>query len=786
MTSDNEAANPPATPRQEAQRSYGGFDGTVTRTFGGSEPHWPRQPPQAPPGSPNVVVILADDLGYADLGCYGSEIATPNLDRLADEGVRYTDFHVNPMCSPTRASLLTGLNAHRAGLGHVAHSDPGFPGYAMELTDEVPTLPEVLRDHGYATLMVGKWHLCKDSNLTDSGPKHSWPCQKGFDRFYGILDGFTNFHQPHRLYQDNQHVHVDEYPDDYYFTDDLTDRAITMVRDVVANDPTKPFFLYFSHGAVHAPLQAKAADIERQYGRYDQGWDAVRASRFERQRQLGIVAPDTQLAPRNHEENDDVAAWDDLDDAARRQYARYMEIFAAMVETVDDSWARLRIALDQLGVLDSTIVIFTSDNGASREGNEQGTAAYFRSLSAQSQGGADNSLAEDVARFDLLGSARTLAHYPRGWAMAGNTPFRLYKTHTYAGGHQVPFIVRWPEGSVPAGEMRRQYQHITDLMPTVLDACGVDRPPTHRGEPAVPLAGASFRPSLTDPGVPSSHPEQYYELEGRRGLYRDGWEVVTNHQPQTPFGDHEWALYDLANDPTELTDLRDNHPDRLAELAEAWEQAAWANQVFPLDEGMRIKWIQRPPWEAVYEHPVTIVPGTPTLERYRSAKLIWLRDYSLSARLDWRPGDAGVLVAHGDQGGGYVIYIEDDRVHYLHNGGARTWSIDGGSVGDAGPRVVECRAVNGGAGTVAITLAVDGEDRGHLDAVPMLIGMAPFEGIDVGIDRRSPVSWDLWQRHRSFPYSGHLHSVTVTPGELAPTNGLRWIDFLKQQAARFE
>jgi arylsulfatase A-like enzyme len=764
---------------------YDGFEGRVGRTVAGSEPWWPRRP-VPPAGAPNVVVVLTDDLGFSDLGCYGSEIATPHLDRLAAEGVRYTNFHVTPMCSPTRASLLTGLNSHLAGVGHVAHSDPGFPGYAMELSDHAVTLAETLRGSGWATCMVGKWHLCKDSDLHESADRHSWPCQRGFERFYGILDGFTNFHQPHRLYEDNHAIPIDDYPDDYYFTDDLTDRAVTWIREQKASDPTKPFFLYYAHGAVHAPLQARAVDVERYRGAYDAGWDEIRRRRFERQRELGIVGPDTGLPPRNAEERNEVRAWDELSDRERELFARYMEVFAGMVDNVDQNLGRLRAALEELGEWENTIVVFTSDNGGSREGEDLGTTAYFRTLVGYYGDGFGDVLAEDHERLDLAGTAQTLTHYPRGWAMVSSTPFRLYKVNTHAGGHQVPCIVSWPArfGAL-GGQLRRQYQHVTDLMPTLLEWTGVTRPDTRHGLPVHPLAGASMTPTLEDAAAPSTHREQYYEMVGHRGFYRDGWEIVTLHLPQTPFGDHEWELYDLTADPTELRDLAAEHPERVAELASAWETAAWANQVYPLDEGTALKFVQRPSTEDVYELPVTIVPGTPQLERYRSLKLINFRSFDVEISLDHRAGDRGVLVAHGDQGGGYAVYVEDDELVFVHNGYGLMRTLSGGGV-PAGAQRIGLSVTATGQLRWDVALSVDGAEVARDEGFRCLTSMAPFEGIDVGIDRRSPVSWSLYERHRTFPFTGELRWARWTPGELAPDAGVRWIEVLRQMGQKFE
>jgi arylsulfatase A-like enzyme len=763
-------------------RAYEGFGGRVGRTFAGSEAEH-RSPPVAPAGAPNVIVILVDDLGYSDLGCFGSEIATPHLDALAASGVRYTDFHVNPMCSPTRASLLTGLNSHLAGVGHVAHSDPGFPGYAMELTDRAATAAEVFRDHGWETLMVGKWHLTKDSNCSDAGPRDSWPCQKGFDRFYGILDGFTNFHHPHRLVEDNSPVEVDTYPEGYYFTDDLTDRAISMIRSAKASNPTKPFFLYLSHGAVHAPLHAKAEDIARYADRYHGGWDRLREERFARMQELGIVAPGTVLPPRNAELGSDVTAWEDLSDAEREINARYMAVYAAMVDNVDQNTGRLLDELREMGELDDTIVLFTSDNGASREGEVEGTTGYYVHLLGETD------VEADLARIDEIGGPTTIPHYPRGWAMACNTPFRLYKINTHAGGHQVPMILSWPRRFPSGGELRRQYLHVTDVMPTLLELAGIDAPALRSGAPLLEASGASFAATIDDAEAPSPHPEQYYEMIGHRGYYREGMEIVSLHLPLTEFGDHEFELYDLTADPTETNDLAAEHPEVVADLARRWEQAAWDNQVFPLDEGSGYKYLHRPAWvEDAFDCPVTIRPGTPTLERWRSQRLVLIRSFDLEIRCRFEAGDEGILVAHGDQGGGYLVWIEDGAVQIGHNDGRGRFSSTPAYAVTPGEHVVTAHFTAPGGNVWDVSLSIDGSEIEGIRASGwgVLFPMAPFEGIDVGRDRRSPVCWRLYESHGSYPFTGEIDSVTYRPGEPAPDAPVRLLDMLREMGARYE
>ena len=768
---------------------YAGFEGTVGKIFSTSEPHWP-EPQIPPPGAPNVIVMMADDLGYSDLGCYGSEIDTPELDRLAAEGLRYTDFHVNPMCSPTRASLLTGLNHHMAGMAQVAHSDPGFPGYSHELRDNAVTMSETFRDAGWATFMLGKWHLTKDSHLSDGSPKASWPLQRGFDRYYGILEAFTNFHHPHRLYADNHHIDVDSYPDGYYFTDDLTDQAKRMVDELRSSHPRRPFFMYFSHGAVHAPLQAPAADIERYRGHYAAGWDALRQQRFERQQELGVVPPNAVLPARNTEELHEVGPWDDLDDRSKELFARYMEVYAGMVHNVDRNFGRLRRHLEAIGEWDNTIVVFTSDNGGSREGQYTGTSAYFRTLLAQVRDTDLEAVDTDYARLDLLGGPRTLAHYPMGWAMVSCTPFRLYKINTHRGGHSVPFILHWPDrfcgaGGVDAGGVRSQYQHVTDVFPTLAELCGVTVPTSRHGVPAPDPAGASFAATIADEAAPSTHPEQYYENFGHRGFYRDGWSVVTCHRPRRPFSQDRWELHNLVEDPTETRDLAAEHPDKLDDMQQAWDRAAWANQVYPLDEGNQLVRILRPPWHDELAAETTLRAGTPTLERWRSQQLIFQKSFDVDVALRWHPGDAGVLVAHGDQGGGYMLYVEQNRLLFAHNAYGDMTVLDCGPLAD-GASSVRLAMENPGNLVWNAAVSVDGATAAEAPGLVSLMAMAPFEGIDVGVDRRSPVSWDLYERHGPFPYTGELKAVTYRPGELAPDAGSLWADYIKANGTRYE
>ncbi|MGW6562901.1 arylsulfatase [Streptomyces hydrogenans] len=762
---------------------YEGFPGRVGRTFATSEPAWPTRT-TPPAGAPNIVVVLVDDMGFSDIGPFGSDIPTPVLDRLAEDGVRLGNYHTMPLCSPARAALLTGLNPHRVGYAMVANSDPGFPGYGMEIADSVPTLAELLHDAGYATYAVGKWHLVRDSASNAADDRANWPLRKGFDQYYGVLEGLTSLFHPHQLVRDNSPLDIDEFPDGYYYTDDITDQAIAMVKSLRAHDPDKPFFLYLAHNAVHGPLQAKSEDIARHRGRYDDGWDALRERRFAAQLASGLFPPGTELPARNAEHGLDVPAWDSLTDERQRLYARYMEVYAALVDNIDQNLGRLTETLAALGELDNTVIVFTSDNGGTGEGGREGTRSYFSRFVHHPRlpGDWDPDVDRDP---ELIGGPRSLVHYPRGWGMASNTPFRLYKGHTHAGGVRVPFVLSWPEG-VRGGRLtpgvRPQYQYVTDLAPTLLELVGIERPERRRHVPVQEPDGISFAPVLADPAHNSTHPEQYCEMTGNRSHYRDGHKLVTLHQPGTPYDDEEWALYDIRTDPTEIHDLAAERPDLVKELSQAWEQAARRNGVFPLPDGSGAL-ARRNPAEQRLARPLTLLPGTPELERYRSSRLVALRSFTVEVLLD-EPGE-GVLVSHGDQGGGYSLYVEAGRLVFAYNEYGRLHETDAGPLAP-GPHAIVLDAAAEEGLRWRFTVRVDGEERAAPDSVHQLIGMAPFQGVSVGVDRKSPVSWPLYERRRSFRHTGGIRSVTYRPGPPGPDAPDAVAAALKEAAAAFE
>jgi arylsulfatase len=747
-------------------RGYENFSGKIGRTTATSEPAWPEQA-TAPAGAPNIIIIVVDDMGYSDIGPYGSEIPTPNLDRLADSGVVMTNYHTAPLCSPSRAALLTGLNPHRAGFGFVSNVDPGYPGMRLELGEDVLALPEILQGNGYATFALGKWHLVREADMHPGAPKNSWPCQRGFDHYYGSLEGLNSFFEPNQIIRDNSVVDVAEWPEDYYITDDLTDQAIAMIKSLRAGNATKPFFMYFAHIAMHAPLQVKDIDLAKHQGRYESGWDKLREIRFLNQLDRGLFPSGTTQAPRNTEAGYDVAEWVTLSHDEQQRFARYMEVYAAMVETVDQSTGRLMDVLEDLGELENTIIVFTSDNGASGEGGPVGSRSYLRQFphTLEQLGWLGDTPADD----ELIGTRQLGVHYPRGWAQTSNTPFRFYKGQTFAGGVRVPMLVSWPQGLDARGAIRSQYAYVTDLVPTLLELSGIKPQQERYGITAKDPDGVSMADVWRSGEACSAHTEQYSEIAGHRAFYRDGWKLVSLYDRADPVDEPKWQLYNVSDDPTECHDLAGRHPGKVAEMADAWEREAWRNTVFPLVEGSGKggdAFARHRPADAHLSAPLRIPSGTPTLERYRSLELIQYRDFTAVVELaGYEPGDEGVLISHGDLLGGYILYISGGKLHFGYNAYGDVTAVDLGTV-PGGTRRIVLKATVRDPLQWDFDFLADTRILGQVERMPQMVGMAPWTGITVGADFRGPVLRDLRQRHGTFPYTGRLSAVHYIPGQI--------------------
>ena len=726
---------------------YEQVEGHIGRTQAESTPWWPT-PPHPGEQAPNVIVVLLDDTGFAQLGCYGSDMSTPNIDRLAADGLRYTNFHVTPLCSPTRAALLTGRNHHEVGMRSISNFSSGYPHMRGHVSDHAATAAEVLRDEGYTTFAVGKWHLCAMENASAAGPYDQWPCQRGFDRFYGFMEGETDQFHPELVY-DNHMVDPPAGPDDgYHLTEDLVDHALGFIHDTVSIRPDRPFFLYLPLGAMHAPHQAPAAYLEKYRGRYDEGWDVARERWFARQLELGLLAPETELAPRNP----GVEEWATMPETHRRLASRLQEAFAAFLDHTDAQVGRLLDALERLEQLDNTLIVFMSDNGASQEGGPFGVMHEMKFFNFVVE-----TPEEAIERIDDIGGPHSHANYPWGWAQAGNTPFKWYKQNTHEGGVHVPLIVHWPAAIPEGGGLRDQFHHVNDIVPTIYEVLGVTPPEVYRGREQLPVTGTPMTYTFADPDAPTRKGVQYFEMMGHRAIYVDGWKAVTRHQHGTPFEDDDWELYHLAEDRSECRNLAAARPEKLTEMVELWWEEAAEHGVLPLDDrtielfGTRFR--DRSPHPAsrhyTYHPPMTPLPG-------QVAPAIGGRSWDLLATIDRPAGAGGVLYASGTQNSGLSVFVRDDHLAFDYNCFGDHQVVMSEQPVPEGPSVVGVEFRREGSTAVA-TLVIDGEAAGSVD-IPFAMSMMSSIGPSVGFDHGSPVSAHY---SGSFPFEGSLHRVDV-------------------------
>ena len=712
------------------------FQGVINREVADSTPWWP-DPVLPEQGSPNIVVILLDDTGFSHLGSFGSFIDTPNFDRLADAGIRYTNFHTTALCSPTRACLLTGRNHHSVGMRAISNFDTGFPNMRGRIAPSAATLAEVLGPVGYHTMAVGKWHLAPMREASAAGPFTDWPLQRGFDRFYGFLNGETDQFHP-ELCADNHFVEPPATPEGgYHLSEDLVDRAIDMVRNQKSLVPERPFFLYLAFGATHAPHQAPDDYLAKYRGRFDEGWDVWRQRVYERQLELGVIPPGTELAPRNP----GVQPWDDLSADEQAFACRLQEAFAAFLDHTDAQVGRLLDALEAQGELHNTLVFALSDNGASQEGHATGVMDEFRYFN-----NIPEDLAAAVARLDDIGTRRSFSNYPWGWAQVGNTPGKRYKQNTHGGGVRDPLIVSWPAGIDPAsrGQIRSQFHHVIDLAPTVLDVLGIEAPASVKGVEQQPVEGTSlaytFSPAAADAAaVPTRKTSQYFEMFGHRAIWADGWKAVTWHRPGTALDDDTWELYHLDRDFSETNDLADAEPERLAEMIDLFWSEAERYGVLPIDAGemrglfaghpmagtprARDAFVYRPPLERI---PMDTSPG------------FGARSWRLRADVDrpagGRAGD-GALLAVGTVNNGLAAYILGGRLVYEHNYFGQRTTVTSETEVPTGEVTVGVDFDRVRRGPARVRLVIDEGDESTIvgeGVVPRISVMISSIGMDIG------------------------------------------------------
>jgi arylsulfatase A-like enzyme len=651
------------------------FNGVIGRTVEESSPAWP-EPLRAREGAPNVLFIVLDDTGFAQLGCYGSPIATPNIDRLATGGLTYVNFHTTALCSPTRSCLLTGRNHHSNAMACITEGSTGYPGSNGNIPHENGFLSEILLGEGYNTYAVGKWHLSPADQLSAAGPYDRWPLGRGFERFYGFLGGETHQYYP-ELVEDNHQIEPPRTPEEgYHLTEDLVDRAISFIASAKQVAPNKPFFMYFCPGAMHAPHHVAKEWSDRYAGAFDDGWEAYRERALERQKELGIVPADTELS----RHDPDVPRWDSLPSEERRLYARMMEVYAGFLTHTDHNVGRLLDFLEEFGELDNTLVMLLSDNGASAEGGPTGSVnenLFFNNV--------PEPLEKNLELIDELGGPTTFNHYPWGWTWAGNTPFRRWKRETYRGGISDPLVVHWPAGIAAKGEIRTQYVHAVDLLPTVLDSFGVEPPATIRGVAQSPIEGLNFAHTFNSVTASSNHITQYFEMLGHRSLYHDGWRAVcpwpgpsfaeagmSFGQPiskdrLTELDASGWELYHVETDIPENDDVADQHRDRLISMIATWYVEAGKYGVLPIDGRGTIRFLEERPQIYPGRSRYTYYPNTEKVPT-NAAVSVLNRPHSITADVEIPVGGAdGILVAHGGIDAGYVLFVKDGHLCWVHN-----------------------------------------------------------------------------------------------------------------------
>jgi arylsulfatase A-like enzyme len=757
------------------------FPGAIGRTIEESTPAWPA-PVRAVPGAPNVLMIVLDDTGFGQLGCYGSSIATPNIDSLAEGGLLYNNMHTTALCSPSRSCVITGRNHHANATAAINELATGYPGYNGNIPFENGFLSEILVEHGYSTYMVGKWHLMPSEYETAVGPFDRWPLGRGFERFYGFLGGDTSQWTPDLVY-DNHQVEPARTPEQgYHLTEDLADKAIEFIADAKQIAPHKPFYMHFCTGAAHAPHHVAKEWADRYKGQFDDGWDAYRVRVLARQKELGIMDTDAELS----RHDPDVPAWESISPEARKLASRYMEVFAGFLSHTDHHVGRLLDFLKEIGEFENTIVMLVSDNGASAEGGVTGTTNELQFFN-----NAPEPLEDSLKVIDEIGGPTTFNHYPWGWTWAGNTPFRRWKRETYRGGVTDPFLVHWPKGIESRGEVRSQYGHIIDMVPTVLDLLAIDPPAAIRGVPQSPMHGVSLAYSFDDAAASSHHRTQYYEMFGHRAIDHDGWRAVcpwpgpSFAEAGKPFGTpisaetlgdldaKHWELYHVSEDPSENHNLADTHRDKLIEMIAMWYVEAGRYEVLPIDGSALERLMTERPQIAESRTSYTYRPGTQTVPFYGAPRLL-NRPHSFTADVEIEDGDVeGVLLCQGSAVGGWSFYVKGGRLHYVHNYVRRgIYSVSSSEALPPGRHELRFEFEPTGEPDLANGRGAPGRAQLYIDSHLVAENDLPFTtpvilnpgGLTCGADPGSPVSRDY---KAPFRFTGKLHSVTVDiSGEL--------------------
>jgi arylsulfatase len=651
------------------------FNGVIKLDVRDSKSDWtPYELKKAPEDAPNVLIVLYDDTGLAAWSPFGGAINMPTLQKLADNGLRYSQWHTTALCSPTRSTFLTGRNHHVNRMACITEASNGFPGAAGRLPAECATIGQVLQENGFSTFWLGKNHNVPEEDIASGASRSEWPLSKGFDRFYGFLGGETNQWFPD-LVEDNRFIEQPYGPEKgYHLSKDLADEALRMIRDQKATNPSKPWFMWFNPGANHAPHHSPKEYADKYKGRFDAGYEAYREWVLGRMIEKGVLPKGTKMTPINPQpENvaktvpgDMVRPWETLNADEKELFARMAEVYAGFSEYTDAQVGRIVDYLEKSGQLENTIIFYCSDNGASGEGSPNGSVNENKFFN-----GYPDELSENMRFLQTLGGPETYNHYPTGWAVAFSTPFQMFKRYSqYSGGTCCPLVIHWPKGIKAKGEVRHQYHHSTDIVATVLDVCGLEMPKSFRGVEQYPLNGVSMRYSFDKKDAPTQKKRQYYTMLGTRGLWQDGWRVSAMHAPLSGVGNFDkdvWQLYHVDEDRAESTDVADKHPDMVKELVAAWFEEAEKNFVLPLDDRSAVELLgtERPQGEKMRTRYV-YYPGTNPVPEGVAVNTRG-RSYKIIADVDLTEKSKGVIFAHGSRFGGHSMFIKDRKLNYVYN-----------------------------------------------------------------------------------------------------------------------
>ncbi len=737
------------------------FNGVVNEDIRDSVPDWgPYDQPKAPEGTPNVLYIVWDDVGFSGFETFGGPIETPTMNRIAEKGLRYTQFHTTALCSPTRAAMLTGRNHTTVGMACIGEATQGFPNANGHIPFETATIAEVLVEQGFNTYMLGKWHLCPEDEMNLASTKRNWPTGRGFERYYGFLGGETSQWNPDLIY-DNHPVEQPYLPEEgYHFSTDIADRAIGFIADAKQIAPDKPFFIYYSPGIGHAPHHVSKEWADKYKGKFDQGYEKLREETLARQKKMGIVPADTELSPMNPlvDETsaegapwaplDVVLPWDSLNDDEKKLFVRMAEVYAGAVSHTDYEMGRILDYLEQSGQLDNTIIVAISDNGASGEGGPNGSVnenKFFNSI--------PDSMEENLKYLDVLGGPETYNHYCTGWAMAFNTPFKMWKRYAWNGGICDPLIISWPKGIKAQGEIRHQYCHVTDLTPTVYDMLGLEPPAEVKGYTQWPMEGASLTYSFDEADAPTQKETQYFTMLGSRGIWHKGWKANTVHPTianWSNFDKDKWELYHVDEDRSEVKELSEKHPEKLEAMIRLWYHEAGKYQGFPLDDRSPVEVLTTPrPQLSPPRDRYIYFPGTSEVPE-SAAVNVRNRSYKIAANVNVSSNGVkteGVIFSHGSLFGGHSLFIKDRKLHYVYN-----W------LGETEQEVVSDVEIPSGDCVLGVSFEKTGNDDQHsavgtlslyindqkVDEAKIKTQPGKFmlggEGLNIGKDPGSPVS----------------------------------------------